>query len=954
MIEEEIFHEALTRDLREERSAYLEQACAGNPRLRASVEALLRAHVGASGFLEAPIPALGATAEVAITERPGTVIGPYKLLEQIGEGGFGVVFMAEQQQPLRRLVAVKVLKPGMDTRQVIARFEAERQALALMDHPNIARVLDAGQTASGRPYFVMELVKGVPITEFCDESQLPPRDRLRLFGAVCQAVQHAHQKGVIHRDLKPTNVLVTLHDGVPVVKVIDFGIAKALGQRLTDKTLVTGFAQMIGTPLYMSPEQAELSGLDVDTRSDIYSLGVLLYELLTGTTPFDQERLRSAGYDELRRIIREEQPPKPSTRISTLGQAATTVSTQRQSDPQRLSRLFRGELDWIVMKALEKDRSRRYETASAFAADVQRYLDDEPVQACPPSAGYRIKKLVRRHKGKVAVGLAMTVLLLAGVVASTWQAVRATRAEGVARTALAAETAAKAQAREALDALTDDAVERFLARQPELGDEEKAFLRKVLGFYEEFTRQLGETAEARFLRAKGYFKVALVRTRLGEEDEALAGFRQACDLFQQLVADFPDVPLYRDKYVRSIGYVGEILRKLGRVAEAATLCRQAVALREDLVAEIPAEREYRLSLAHEYKGLIIVLFELGKDAEAEAVSRQALAVCDRLDTESPDVPAYRRELAISYNNLGRVIQHRGRYPEAETAYRQSISVAEKLVADFPAVPGYREDLARTNNNLGQMLRAQGKYAEAKVALRQALTLHERLVADYPAVRSYQECFATSQYDCGHLLLLQDRPAEALPWYDRALALLQPLHRHEPRHVYIRRDLCNAHRGRAQVLDALQRHTEAQADWDRAVELAPPADKPWVQLLRDQSWVKAGKVAEAVADADMLTKDPATPGSTLYDAACVYALAAYALAAAAVPTDAKQRAAYADQAIAFLRRAQATGFFKDRRRVEHLKNDTDLDALRPREDFQKIVVELEAATEKEQGLTSQRH
>ncbi|HMF12182.1 MAG TPA: serine/threonine-protein kinase, partial [Gemmataceae bacterium] len=327
----ELFLAALEKDHATVRFAYLDEACGADVDLRQRVDALLARHERAGSFLEAPADAGVATVdEEPISERPGVVIGPYKLLEQIGEGGFGVVFMAEQQQPIRRKVALKVLKPGMDTRQVIARFEAERQALALMDHPNIAKVLDAGQTSSGRPYFVMDLVKGLPITEFCDQSRLTTNERLGLFVSVCQAVQHAHQKGIIHRDLKPTNVLVTLHDGTPVPKIIDFGIAKALGQKLTDKTMYTGFAQLVGTPLYMSPEQAELSGLDIDTRTDIYSLGVLLYELLTGTTPFDKERFKEVGYDELRRIIREEEPPKPSTRISTMGQASTTISNQRK------------------------------------------------------------------------------------------------------------------------------------------------------------------------------------------------------------------------------------------------------------------------------------------------------------------------------------------------------------------------------------------------------------------------------------------------------------------------------------------------------------------------------------------------------------------------------------------------------------------------------------------------
>jgi serine/threonine protein kinase len=405
-----IFWDAVQLPDERRRNEYLDQACGDNAELRGRVEQLLAARGEAVDFLEKPapgLPGLVATLDEQVAERPGTVIGPYKLLEQIGEGGFGVVFMAEQQQPVRRKVALKVIKPGMDTRQVIARFEAERQALALMDHPNIARVLDAGTTESeprtfvsgsglepltnvrrsGRPFFVMELVRGLSMTEYCDQNNLPIRERLDLFVDVCRAVQHAHQKGIIHRDIKPSNVLVTLHDGNPVVKVIDFGIAKAMGQEpLTDKTLFTNFAQMIGTPLYMSPEQAEMSGLDVDTRSDIYSLGVLLYELLTGTTPFDKERLKTASFDEVRRILLEEEPPKPSTRMSEevgrfskpscdalrpTGVAATTASEKRRSDPLKLSRLLRGELDWIVMKALEKDRNRRYESASALAADVE-------------------------------------------------------------------------------------------------------------------------------------------------------------------------------------------------------------------------------------------------------------------------------------------------------------------------------------------------------------------------------------------------------------------------------------------------------------------------------------------------------------------------------------------------------------------------------------------------------
>jgi WD40 repeat protein/serine/threonine protein kinase len=411
MQEQSIFIEALEMDDPAERAAFLDRVCVGDTAFRQRIERLLKHHQRSSCFMEP----LVATVDDPIQERPGTVIGPYKLMEQIGEGGMGLVFVAEQQEPIRRKVALKVIKPGMDTRQVVARFEAERQVLALMDHPNIAKVHDGGETAAGRPYFVMELVKGVPITDYCDQNQASIRERLDLFVSVCQAVQHAHQKGIIHRDIKPSNVLVMSHDGTPVVKVIDFGVAKAIGQQLTDKTIYTQFVQMVGTPLYMSPEQAGQSSLDVDTRSDIYSLGVLLYELLTGTTPFDLKRLRAAGYDELRRMIREEEAPRPSTRISTLGQAAAAIAACRKTDPQELRRQCRKELDWIVTKCLEKDRSRRYETVASLVADVRRFLSDEPVLVYPPSAWYRFRKLARRNRRALVMVSVVALAALVGI-----------------------------------------------------------------------------------------------------------------------------------------------------------------------------------------------------------------------------------------------------------------------------------------------------------------------------------------------------------------------------------------------------------------------------------------------------------------------------------------------------------------------------------------------------------
>lgn len=410
-----LFTSALAVTAPADRAAFLDQACSADPELRERIDALLAAHAAAGSFLELPDEE-ATTPFVALSERPGTTIGRYKLLEQIGEGGFGVVFMAEQESPVRRRVALKVIKLGMDTKQVVARFEAERQALAMMDHPNIAKVFDAGATDTGRPYFVMELVRGVPITEYCDQARLTTKDRLALFQSVCSAVQHAHQKGIIHRDLKPSNILVTLHDDKAVPKVIDFGVAKATQARLTERTLFTEFRQMIGTPSYMSPEQAQMSGLDVDTRSDVYSLGVLLYELLTGSTPIDTKQLRGTTYDDLRRLICEVDPPRPSARLSTLSkEALTTLATARHCDTTHLAVNFRSDLDWIVMRCLEKDRRRRYESASALELDIQRYLEGQPVDARPPTLRYRVSKYVRRNRGAVIAAAAAITALVAGL-----------------------------------------------------------------------------------------------------------------------------------------------------------------------------------------------------------------------------------------------------------------------------------------------------------------------------------------------------------------------------------------------------------------------------------------------------------------------------------------------------------------------------------------------------------
>jgi serine/threonine protein kinase/tetratricopeptide (TPR) repeat protein len=675
---EAIFLAALDKATPPERAAYVEEACAGRRELLQRVRELLGCHEEAQGPLDAPPPGLGPPVDESPTsERPGSQIGPYKLLEQIGEGGFGVVFMAEQTRPVRRKVALKLIKPGMDSKQVIARFEVERQALALMDHPNIAHVLDAGATASGQPYFVMELVRGVPVTRFCDANRLTSQQRLELFVSVCQAVQHAHTKGIIHRDLKPGNVLVTLHDGTPVAKVIDFGIAKAMGQPLTDKTQFTGFAQLLGTPLYMSPEQAEMSGLDVDTRSDIYSLGVLLYELLTGTTPFDSERLRAAGYDEMRRILREEEPARPSLRVSTLGEPLTGVSAQRQTDPKRLSQLFRGEVDWIVMKALEKDRGRRYETASAFAADVKRYLQDEPVLACPPSVRYRLRKFVRRNKGPVLAATLFVLALVGGIIGTTWGMIRAEQAR---RNAVSAQSA-EAERAEGERRAKEEAEKRLA--QIEQGTETLASV----------IRDLDPMAAEK----EGVTWRALLGKRLGEAAQQFEG---------EAVGD----PLVVARLQQVLGVT---LRELGHLEQAQVVFVKACQTRERLLG---ADHLDTVATKHH---LALLYREQGKYAQAETLHMEVVAVrTAKLGADNPDTLTSRHHLALLYHS-------QEKYALAETLFKEVVAVrTAKLGADHP-------DTLTSQHRLAQLYRSQGKYALAETLFKEVLAIRTAtLTADH--------------------------------------------------------------------------------------------------------------------------------------------------------------------------------------------------------------------------------
>jgi tetratricopeptide (TPR) repeat protein len=958
----------------EDRAAVLHRECGGDDDLRQRVEALLAAHDAPGQFLNPPaVHGTGAYRPAHGLKVGEVFAGRFKLKEELGEGGMGVVFVADQIEPVQRRVALKIIKTGADSDRMLARFEQERQALALMDHPNIAKVLDAGVADSGQPYFVMELIKGVPLTQYCDEARLTPRQRLELFVPVCQAVQHAHQKGIIHRDLKPSNILIGLYDGRPVPKVIDFGVAKATGPRISEHSVYTEVGTVIGTYEYMSPEQAELNNLDIDTRSDIYALGVILYELLTGTVPFTRKELQSSGFAEMLRIIKEKEPPKPSTRLSA-SRELPSVAAVRQTEAAKLSRLIRGDLDWITMKALEKDRSRRYETANGLAMDVQRHLADEPVAAGPPSAGYRVRKFAQRNRAAVATAAAVVAALLLGTAVATWQAVRARRAELEARTALAA----------AEQARTAEAEQRQRAE----ADEQKAHAAAAA------EKQAKETAQAREAESKAVLQFVETQVFAAARPENLPGglgynvtLRQALEAALPFVgSQFRDQPLIEARLRMTLG---TSLWYLGDAKGAAEQFMAVRAIRTQTLG--PAHPDTLKSMAN----LAIAYAALGRHIEALKLREETLArQRATLGPDHPDTLGSMVNLALSYYALGRypeavklleealpvmrtkmpnhqfTLNGMGNLADAYAAlgrHVEALKLREETLAQRRAEFGPEHaDTLQSMHNLAMSYAVLGRHAEALRLHEQTLALRNaKLGPDHPDTLGSMMGLANSYAALG-------RHAEAVALGEetvtRMKAKLGPDHRDTLGSIV---NLAGSYAALGRVADAVKMLEEAQpvlrakmpdhqftlncmvnlaqsyaglgrhAEALRLRQEALPLLRAKLGPEHPSTIVCAFRVAERAKDVaacrqldETWEKLNRTDADSLVTAARMRAVTATIAGLDAAGDD-------AGRAMAWLKKAVAAGY-KD---AAHMKGDKDLIALQDREDFKKLLTELEASAAK---------
>ncbi|MBL8854720.1 MAG: serine/threonine protein kinase, partial [Planctomycetaceae bacterium] len=706
------------------RIEYLDRECGEDTELRQRVEVLLSAPDETTGYNLQQHVSRGVEHEVcpAIPERGALLGGRYRLQEPLGEGGMGSVWLAEQTEPVKRTVAAKLIKPGMDSQQVLARFDAERQALAMMDHPNIAKVFDGGMTAEGRPFFVMEYVKGVPLIEYCDGIQLSLSNRLRLFIQICHAIQHAHQKGIIHRDLKPSNILVYEYDGTPVPKVIDFGLAKAMHQSLTEQSLYTAQGMMIGTPLYMSPEQVDRNHLDIDTRSDIYALGVVLYELLTGSTPLERKQMERATYSEILRLIKEVEPPRPSARISR-SDGLPRIASQRRLEPSQLTKTLTGDLDWIVMKSLDKDRDRRYETANALSRDVERFLNDEPVAAYPPSVSYRFKKMIRKYKRHVLAVSMVVVAMVGGVLAVVvMQAQKNHELRTLniqldeANTELKSTNIRLDKQREVAEEREQqaiNAVKKFgdtIAENPELKNNpsldalRKTLLKEPITFLQSLRDQLEqvESPSKKSLAQLAFANLELAKLtdEIGNKQDALHVIQVSIEIWNRLLQANPEVVAYRHSLAVSYVTSGSLLEDVGRMSEVMPQYQRAAQLLQELNLEQPEDFGFGKNLMDVVTLMGNVELGAGQLDKALEYYDTALGISTRFVPDATETSSYQHSLGNLYHNIGYVHAQRGQSDLSLEMYKKAVEVQEKLTIQEPANTKFKSSLAHTYTNIG--------------------------------------------------------------------------------------------------------------------------------------------------------------------------------------------------------------------------------------------------------------